>query len=541
MVQPITTPKTDKVLRRIAASDAAMWTETHLRLETGGAWSFDGHVYQLEPLSIIAPKISIKKAAQLGMTLVFICKTLWAMVTGRTPAGVIVLFPTDKKVTEFSETRWGPFLRTNAVHLGRWVKSTNNKHNKRIRAANLMFRGAKTTQRIGGIADESSALRSDPADIIVRDECDLHPPASHEMAKGRMLHSQLQWDWSLSNPTIPGFAIDAEFEAGDQRYWMIRCSGCNQWWAPDYEFPTILRRRTDGSVYLGCLKCGKVLDPNLGEWLAFHPERSKDHVSYMMSQMIRPQKDLRHLLDAYENPPDGDLANVMRFKFGRAYIDSSLALSSEQVLLCCTSETMWTKGTKTAIGVDVGPHHLHCVIGRRLDEDSYQVGALAMVQGWPQLANLFRQFGCEVASIDNEPEVHMARDFQAKQRSEVWLSDYIHTTRGYQYDQQQRVIRCSRNEILDETHFRLSTAGKLRLPAVNSLVKDFAVQCSNLVKVIEKKPGTGDPVVTYVQRGPDHWRHALANFLLAARRQHGTVSVHDTPAGAKPSNFTLFE
>jgi len=538
-MQPITTPKTDKVIRRIAASSAALWAETHLRLETGEPWSFRDHVYQIEPMTIVAPRISIKKAAQLGMTLVCIGKTLWAMVTGKTPAGVIVLFPTDKKVTEFSETRWGPFLRTNAAYLSRWVKSTNNKHNKRIRNANLMFRGAKVTQRIGGIAEESSALRSDPADVIVRDESDLHPPASHEMALGRMLHSELQWDWSLSNPTIPGYGIDAEFEAGDQRYWMIRCSGCNQWWAPDYEFPSILCRASDGSVHLACLKCGKRLDPNLGEWLAFHPDRSKDHVSYMMSQMIRPQKDLRHLLDAYENPPDGDLAAVMRFKFGRAYIDSSLALTPEAVLLCCTAETMWTKATKTAIGVDVGPHHLHCVIGRRLSEDAYQVGALAMLPDWEQLSNLFRQFGCEVASIDNEPEVHMAREFQAQQRAEVWLSDYIHTTRGYQYDQAQRVIRCSRNEILDETHFRLSTAGKLRLPAVNTLVKDFSVQCTNLCKVIEKRPGTGDLIVTYIQRGPDHWRHALANFLLAARRQHGTVGAHETTTPAN-QGFTLF-
>ena len=540
MVQVVSTPKTDKVIRRIAASSSALWAETHLRLETGQPWSFKDHIYVIEPMTIVAPKISIKKAAQLGMTLVFIGKALWAMVTGKTPAGVIVLFPTDKKVTEFSETRWTPFLRTNAAYLQRWVKSTNNKHNKRIRNANLMFRGARTTQRIGGIANESAALRSDPADVIVRDESDLHPPAAHEMALGRMLHSELQWDWSLSNPTIPGYGIDAEFEAGDQRYWMIRCAACNQWWAPDYEFPTILRRQSDGTVHLACLKCGKRLDPNVGEWLAFHPERSKDHVSYMMSQMIRPQKDLRHLLDAYENPPDGDLANVMRFKFGRAYIDSSMALSSEAVLLCCTTETMWTKGVRTAIGVDVGPHHLHCVIGRRLSEDAYQVGALAMVQDWEQLSNLFRQFGCEVASIDNEPEVHMAREFQSKQRAEVWLSDYIHTTRGYQYDQAQRVIRCSRNEILDETHYRLSTAGKLRLPAVNSMVKDFAAQCANLCKVVEKKPGTGDPIVIYVQRGRDHWRHALANFLLAARRQHGTVEAHETGPRSN-QGFTLFE
>lgn len=549
-MEAISRPKTDRVARAIARSNAALWTETYMRNERGDPFTFRDHVYQIEPMTVFHRRVSLKKSRQVGGTLLFMFKLLWAMVVGKIPVGAVTVFPNKDKLGDFVETRWDPLLMHNAHFLGRHMRSTDNKHNKKIHDAMLMFRGGRLTQKIAGVAEDSASLRSDPQDGAVLDEYDLIATKAMEIVRDGSLHSTIKFEWKLSNPTVPGYGIDAEFEAGDQRYWMSPCPACNEWWAIEYEFPQIMRRRADGSAIVACLKCGGALDVNQGEWVARHPDRTKDHMSYQMGQLIRPQVGgtVTHLLDAYEHPPENDLAGVMRFKFGRAYIDAALGLSTEDVLRSCTREPAWTRADfGTAIGVDVGPHFLHVVIGRRLAADVYQVGAIMMVTGWGELKQVFQTFRCAVASIDNEPEVHAARQFQAdmSRGCEVWLSDYIHTVRGYAYDQITKVVKVSRNEVLDETHHVLTAAGKLRLPTANTIVEEFARQCANVVKVVEAKPGTGDPIVSYLKRSssvPDHFRHALANFLLAAHRQVSVDSIATTTSvqTRRTGDFDLF-
>jgi hypothetical protein len=515
------TGATARMVNGVSHANAAIWVETYLKTENGLPFTFRDHVYQIEPLLIDHPRISIRKATQRGWTLLMMCKLLYAMTHGRVPVGAITLFPSDVSVGNFSQTRWTPLLQENAYHLARFVKSTNNIHNRRVCKANLMFRGGKMTQRIGGVMDESSALRSDPADVLIEDEKDLIPPAATAEALKRLDHSLLKWHWDLSNPTIPNYGIDTAFLEGDQRYWMCRCEGCNQWWAPDIEFPGICRRDPAGKVHLACLKCEKPLNVNSGQWVAKLPDRSKDHVSYHDSHVCSTRTDLSRLLKDYESPPDGNLSNVMRFDLGLPYLDASLGFSSSQVLLCCDRNRPMALSSRirTAFGVDVGKQ-LHCVVGYRQADDSYHVLALILAKNWAELAAAMQAYSCEVASIDNEPELHEAREFQRRQRSrEIWLSDYGVATGPAAYDHASRIVRVNRNEILDHTHYLIVTAGKLLLPAVCAMVEDFAAQCANDVKVVNKKPGTGDAIVSYIERGPDHWRHAFANFVLAARRQ----------------------
>ncbi len=523
--------------KQLASANAAVWAETFLRTENGEPFSLHDHPYQIELLSCEPRMLTVQKARQLGLTLCGMAHYFWGMVTGRIRTGFIHLFPTADKVAEFSETRWTPLLRANPIHLGSHVHTTNNKHNKRVGSANLMFRGARLSQKVQGVAEDSPSLRGDPTDGCLFDEFDLITPLAQELAMDGALHSDLRWNWAISNPTVPNYGIEKRFLEGDQRYWMIRCDACNSWWAEWIEIPLIMRRAADGSVHLACLKCGRRLDPRRGQWVAKKPDRSQTHMSYRISQLARPQEDLAHLLDAWENPPEGDRAGVMRFKFGRTYIDATCGLSATDVLLRCQAWPMAVRSTEpTALGADIGKD-IHVVIGERLAADAYRILAVLVVQDWQQLRRLLPTYRVAVGSVDNEPELREARQFQQDARAagvQMWLSDYVQMTGPARYDRPTGLISVNRNEILDDTHHAIVTPGKLQLPATNQFVSLFAEHCANMTKIVEKLPRTGALNVTYMQTGPDHFRHAFANFLLAARLLPVNIDQRTQQPSGKP-------
>jgi len=470
-------------------------------------------------------------------------KAFHGLKVGKFPQGVIYLFPTDVKVGEFSQLRWTRLLDANPVHMAQSVHRTNNIHNKLIGKGTLMMRGAQLTTRIGGVEAESAALRSDPADLIIYDEKDLMPANAAAKARGRLGHSLLAWEWQISNPTIPGYGIDLDWQASDQRHWMVRCDTCNQWTCMEIELPHVLRRLADGRVIRACVKCGAELDIDRGQWVAKYGQRSREHVGYWWSQLNSHFVSAADLLDAYEHPPEGNLADVLRLRFGIPYIEAQYGLSTSDVLLCCTQDPPATHSLlDTAMGVDVGKL-LHVVIGYRVSEDAYRIIATLLARDFDELKQIARAFRTACSCIDNEPELRAARNYQATGQGRIWLSDYVQAVGPASYDVHTGLVRVNRNEILDDTHFYLSHPGRLLLPKATQLVTQFAQQCASMVKIALKDKETGKMDVRYITRGsaPDHFRHAFANFLLAAKTTtaQSVITDRQTKAGShhRPSVY----
>jgi hypothetical protein len=547
-VEIISAAKSDLGLaRQLARANAAVWAETHLRVESGAAFSFARHRYQLEPMSLDHPCVAVRKGTQGGWTLLIMLRMLHAMIHGPIRQGVIYLFPTDVKVGEFSQLRWGPLIDNNPGAIGRYVQRTNNVHNKRITRAtgsggsSLMMRGAQLSHGVQGVERESVALRSDPADVVVYDELDLMPPYAVEKARGRLGHSDLKWQWSLSNPTIDGYGIDLDWQQGDQRHWMIRCGACNRWWCLEIEFPACLRRMADGAVQRACLACGRQLNIDQGQWVAKYPARSPERISYWWSQLNSHYVAPGQILAAFQQPPQGNLGDVKRLMLGLPHLDAEAGLEPAKILLCCTQDPPAASSTTaTVMGVDVGKM-LHVVVGQRLTADSVRILAVLLVESWDQLRVLERAYAVEVGCIDNEPELRGARDYQAASRAQIWLSDYVVSVQPAAYDTKTRLVRVNRNEILDDTHYYLTHPGRLLLPKPTALVEQFARECANMAKIVRQDALTGKQAVTYITRnGPDHFRHAFANFLLAAKLQVPTMVRSTHHSRQKSTAFDLF-
>jgi hypothetical protein len=495
------------------------WVQQNEMKLGGSQYQLKGHEYQVDVLMANDRRQCMIKGAQTGFSECMVLKTLHGMIYKKYNKGALYLFPTRDDVADFSKARFGPLIENNPC-IKRHVKSTDSTNIKKINQAFLYLRGARATSTIGGSRKTSSQLKTIPVDRIVFDERDVMLDSMIELALERMSHSNVQEEIYLSTPTIPDFGVDRLYKESDQRVWMIKCSACQKETCLELEFPDCLKPRPDGSIYRACIHCGNEIYPAAGRWVAQYPDKSKDLVGWWVSQLnsiyVSPQK----ILDLYNDPPNGDLSEVMNSKLGMAYIAAENRLTRNDVYNCCSQNPMDTSHDgPTCAGVDVGKV-LHVVIAIKNNENSIRVVKLARVESFNDLYDLFKRFNVRSSVIDLKPEIRKVREFQGVNRSfGVFACDYQERQRGMtMWDEKQGIVAVNRTEICDATHELVVQSGRLELPRKNSEITEYAKEMSSIAKVLDENEETGSKEYRYRKLGADHYRHATNYCLLASER-----------------------
>jgi hypothetical protein len=374
-------------------------------------FSIKGHEYQHDWLECDAPQQCFIKGAQIGASEVNVLKTLHGMVFGRYPQGALYLFPTRDDVGDFAQTRFDPLLQNNPF-IGAYVKGTDRKNVKRIGDGHLYLRGARSTRKIGGTKKSSTALKSISVDRVVFDEFDEMEASMIALAKYRVGHSDVKELIYLGTPTIPDYGIDKMYQNSDQRVWMVECPACGKEASLDLEFPNSIRRRLDGTAYRACVHCQAEVHPGKGRWVAQYPSKSKDLVGWWISRLNATTEDPTDVLNMYEDPPEGNLGEVMNSTLGRAYIPAENRLTHSDVYACMGQDPMVMKHEgPCCMGVDVGSV-LHVVIAQRLSRKTMKVIKIGRYDSFNDLHNLARDFNVKSAVIDLFPEKRKVVDFQ---------------------------------------------------------------------------------------------------------------------------------
>lgn len=498
------------------AMDPFLWVYNNKLQLSHGPWELGGHEYQVGWLQEQAREQVFIKGAQIGATEVLVLKTLHGMIHQKYPSGALYLFPTRDDVRDFSKARFDPLIATNDF-IGQYVQNTDAQNIKQIGRGFLYLRGARSTKSIGG-KKSSSQLKSIPVDRIVFDEMDEIDPAMIDLARERISHSKVKEQMFLGTPTIPEYGVDAMFQKSDQRVWMVRCLACNKSASLDLEFPNCLQRQDDGSVLRICIHCGKEVDPRHGEWVPQYPGKSL--VGWWISQLNSVYISPTTILNLYEDPPNGDLSEVMNSKLGRAYIPAENRLHESDVYACCGQDPMLTRHDgPCCMGVDVG-RTMAVVIATRPTRHSLKVVRVCRVESFNDLHDLARDFNVKSAVIDLKPEIRKVREFQRNEHFSVFACDYVEMRTGMtHWDEKDMVIKCNRTEICDATHELVMEPGRLRLPRVNTEVKEFAKQMCNIAKVLEEDSESGARLYRYKKLSTnDHYRHAMNYCLLASDR-----------------------
>jgi len=211
-------------------------------------------------------------------------------------------------------------------YLSSLVHDTDNASLKQVGRGRVYFRGMRS----------KTDLKAVPGDGLVFDEVDEMIPAHVELARKRLGHSALGWELYISTPTLPGYGIDKIFQASDQRHWHLKCPACGLWWcleelflehhgsAKDPRGEIIFVQGEPGRENLVCVKCGTVLDPARGQWVAKHPDRPAHgyHLSKFFSDggvSGRPGARMR-------DEAGGSASRVADHEFPKEFYNSELGL-----------------------------------------------------------------------------------------------------------------------------------------------------------------------------------------------------------------------
>jgi hypothetical protein len=441
------------------------------------------------------------------------------------------MFPTTDDVHEFSKSNFGPLIAANPLSIGKYVKnvkgSTDTTSLKQINGSNLFLRGAGLTKKIEHLG-ESTKMKGFSVDRCVFDEVELMEKEALAKARGRMGNSKVKEEVYVGNPGIPGRGIDEIFmgsdqtQGSDQRYWFRKCLSCGEWTCAELEFPGCVKLFTKwesgNKGYIACKKCGKQVFVRDGEWVAQRKEQSEYMHGYMWSQLTSPNNDPAGILADFENPPEGNMGDVMRLRLGRPYIAAEDQLTTPEVFNCCGSGAQLTSHRgPCAFGLDVGKTK-HLVIGARTGTDRYEIFRVERLSGWNEIGDMIRKFNCKSGVIDIRPYEDEARRFQNSMRGmRIFLCEYSESTPlGTSYNRKTGIVKVNRTEVCDATHDLVVAKGKLVLPSSRyPEITVFAKQVCNPAKILEVNKRTKMSVYRY--RGTDdHYRHALNYFLLAA-------------------------
>ena len=498
-----------------------------------GPWQLKDHEYQIDWLQCDAPRQCFIKGAQIGASECLVLKTLHGMIHGKYRAGSLYLFPTRDDVGDFSKARFDPLIEQNPC-IKYYVQNTDSKNIKQVGRGFLYLRGARASKSIGGVKKTSSQLKSVPVDRIVFDERDEMDDSMVVLAEERVNHSQIIDPLGrkgeiiyLGTPTIPDNGIDSLYKESDQRVWFIECPKCHKETALDLEFPNGLQRLKTGQVIRVCVHCGAPIHPVFGHWRALYPDKSKELVGWWISQLNAAYTNPTVILNLYENPPFGDLTEIMNSKLGRAYIPAENRLTQQEVYACCGQDAMrYSHDGPTCMGVDVGTK-LHVVIAERTTHSTLKVVWLGRLDDFNDLHDIANKFSVRSAVIDIRPETRKVREFQRTERFQVFGCEYIEQKVGsINWDEKDYMVKVNRTEICDASHDLIVEPGKLVLPRRNTEIDEFAYEMCNIAKVLVEDNDTGLRVYRYKNLGtskPDHYRHAM-NYCLMAAERCGVIS-----------------
>jgi len=497
-----------------------LWAlDNGLQLQAG-PFSVEGREYQIDIINDDAPSIVSKKGAQTGITEgLGVIPTLHHQNYGIYPSGVLYLMPTGDDVSDFSKTRFKPLINKNPF-LQQIVKDTDAANVKNIGGSMLFLRGGRSSGRIDGLKETSTRLKSIPVDCVDVDERDEISDLMVAMAIERMGASKVKHYREFSTPTVPGFGVDVSYEGSDQRIWMIKCKHCGMETCLEKEFPECLGTYLNKQVFKKCKKCHRQIDPSNGRWVPQYPSRSIH--GYWISQLSSKLVDPKTILDSWLFPerqiPKTTKTEVMNSKLGMAHIESENQLTEQQVRNCMSTNPMDGRSEgPCAMGVDIG-NLFHVVIGIKLEGRFVRILRIAEVPEWNDVHDLARDYNVQCAVLDKYPETHKAREFIKSEPFDGYLCEYSENlTTSEVWDIDENQVKVNRTEILDRSD-RIIRNREIELPRMSETMESFVKHAISNVKKLDKKKSTGTPIYRYIQRGDDHFRHALNYFLLACTR-----------------------
>ena len=485
----------------------------------GKPFTYNRHEYLIEPYQDNHPHQVEMKGTQMGLTSKAMLRVAYGARYDDKLRGFLYFFPSKTDVLEFTKGRFNPMIIDNPDTIGSWVRDTDSASIKHIWNGIITFRGMQS--RVG--------MKGVPGDFVVIDELDEAPIDFVFWIKKRLAHSEEKRILKLSNPTLPDYGIDFEFQSSDQRYWLLKCEKCGKYTDLVETFPDCFVTFKGETIRL-CQHCrDRALNPSVGQWVARRPsitEKRGRQYSQLWSHFISPAE----ILDEFRTTKRiGDFWNLT---VGIGYVEAENRLGIQEVLKLCGNDGILTEDPGPCfMGVDPGGR-IHVVISKRHPEKRGQIIHLGVYDDFEELDRLMTNFNVTRCVIDGQFEQRNCRAFAKRHPGRVFLCYYsIRQKVEARWNEPEAIVDCNRTETLDESHKEVLDKD-IVLPGECDVVREFARHLHNIAKVIEeeerkdKKTGktekTGAKFWVYKTLGEDHFRHAFNYDVMA--RHYGSDS-----------------
>ena len=518
-----------KLNEHLMQADPCYWAlANRIKLMGNTTFGLTGCMYMALIMRDDARYMSIMKGTQARITTAMMTVSIHALRYGLYPQGIIYYFPSRDAVEDFSKTRFTPFINDNPC-IRKHLKSTDSVFAKKVGKAFLTLKGATATKNLKGRKKDSSAMRSTPADMVVRDERDLFDDDMVEMTKDRLLNSDFKREVDLGSPTMPDFGIAKTFDISDQKNSMSKCGACGTYTCLVDEFPKSIKYHRGTTheefiPYFACIKCGKEVPAIDQEFVAKYPDRYDpkfplEGVSgYHVPHLITPKCELKLVMSRWaEAQADGSkMGTFYNSILGLPYIASEDRLTESDVYACCGNDVMLTGISlrETAMGVDVGKAYHTIVIGEKIDKKRAKIIYLARVKGFDAVHDIAKKYNVKSAVVDIRPYEESFTKFQTSESYRVFGAEYKDKQREFiKTDEKSGVYSLLRNQIFDKTHNWVKNK-ELVFPRKCAEMEEFAKQMCNCAKILEETE-QGDRVYRYIKLGDDHYRSAM-NYLYMA-------------------------
>lgn len=298
--------------------------------EKGERLDFYDHPFLLDILTDWNPRIVVKACAQVGKSVTFTLKTLFAIKYFH--FNVIYTFPTDDDVREFVSSKVNKILQANHAEFS--GMDTDSIERKEINDRFLFFKGTIS----------KTAAISNSADILVHDEASRSHQPTLETYKSRTKASDFKGRWMFSNPTTERDTLDQEWQKSDQKEWCITCPHCHV--EHQMVWPDSINLETK---QFQCALCKKPISDDVrrgGRWVAQNPGSniSGYHLSHFMATKITAAEIVED--------SEGDQEYFHNFVLGEPYNPGDLSISRKTLLDIWTPRPLETG--RYYLGVDVG-------------------------------------------------------------------------------------------------------------------------------------------------------------------------------------------
>jgi len=464
-----------------------------IKNEKGESLEFKDRKFLLDILTDWNKDIVIKKCSQVGGSVIFNLKVLFAVQKKKW--NVIYTMPSDGDVEEFVKSKTNPILRENPSVFS--SVSQDSIYMKQIGDRFVFFKG--TISKTAAIATT--------ADVLVHDEASRSDQMVIETYKSRTKASKIKARWLFSNPTTEKDAVDIAWQVSDKKEWNIKCPECKAEQLLMWPHSIDIEREC-----FQCISCHAELSNETrrsGEWQAQNPESkiSGYHVSHLMCAWIGAKEIIED--------SKGDHGYFNNFVLGEPYNPGDLRVSRSTILDVWTPKEL--VGHDYYLGVDVG-NVKHYVLGH--ENGIVEVGRF---KEWSFLDGLMKKYDPTLV-IDAMPETTMSRLFVDKYRKAYmcWFQENNanpQTIVWWGEKDKQGIVYAHRDRIIDQVVDDILNARWLYSVPIDDEFREYIKQWDTMRR--EKIVNT---------RGIEHYRwtsttgqdhFALSTIYFALARKSG--------------------